>query len=219
MEFQEDKSQNYGMTNLIGKDRHQYPFDYNYFELIDTTDKAYFLGLLASDGNVFKRSNKNSQSIIKLSLQQEDKIILEIFKAYLDSQQLLYIHEKINNNYTNNIYTLELVSDKMADDLFKYNIVQHKTYEYSFVKLADNLMPHFFRGYFDGDGSIYCVNDKYHSPSKYNISISGFVHNLTKMKDYLTNIGINSIVVLDKRNEKYYKCSLPFGNLTFTSIN
>lgn len=29
---------------LCGKDRHAYPFDYNYFENIDSKDKAYFLG-------------------------------------------------------------------------------------------------------------------------------------------------------------------------------
>lgn len=37
-------------NHLNGKDTHQYPFNYDYFSSIDSKDKAYFLGLLASDG-------------------------------------------------------------------------------------------------------------------------------------------------------------------------
>lgn len=205
-------------NNLYGKDTHTYPFDYNYFEKIDSNDKAYFLGFLASDGNVFRRENRNTQAIIKLSLQKEDKKILEIFKMYLDSKQPLYVTER-KSSYINYMYTLELVSNKMADDLEKYNITQHKTYKYDMVELDDEFMPHFFRGYFDGDGSINCANNMFHSPSKYNISISGFEHNLLKMKNYLSYIGINSVVVLDKRKDKCNKYNLPFGSLVFVNIN
>lgn len=42
-------------NNLIGKYRNIYPFDYKYFEKIDSYDKAYFLGFLAADGNVSQR--------------------------------------------------------------------------------------------------------------------------------------------------------------------
>ena len=40
---------------------------YNYFENIDSADKAYFLGFIAADGNVFKRENKIVDSIGKYS--------------------------------------------------------------------------------------------------------------------------------------------------------
>ncbi|MBQ3514435.1 MAG: hypothetical protein IJA32_11675 [Lachnospiraceae bacterium] len=201
-------------NNLIGKDRHKYPFDYNYFENINTPDKAYFLGFLAADGNVFKRDKGKNQAIIKLSLQKSDKNILEVFKIYLDSQQPLYITETINNNYVNYMYTLELVSDKMAQDLQKYNIAPNKTYNYSIINLNKDLMPHFFRGYFDGDGSISCSNNNLHNPSSYSIRISGFEHNLSKMKTYLLeNEGINSNFIQDKRNK-----NLSFGALVFNNI-
>ena len=202
-------------NSLTGKDRHKYPFDYNYFESIDNADKAYFLGLLASDGSVFKRDGgDNSQAITRISLQKQDKNILEVFKLYLDSEQPLYIMETHNNSYINYFYTLELVSDKLASDLCKYNIIQNKTYSYSMVELRKELMSHYFRGYFDGDGSISCTNKKFHTPSAYNISISGFAHNLSKLKAYLLeNENINSVIVIDKRNE-----NLPFGQLVFADI-
>lgn len=205
-------------ANLTGKDKHKYPFDYNYFENIDSADKAYFLGFIAADGNVFKRENKKSQAIIKLSLQMCDKIILEVFKNYIDSQQPLYVTER-KSSYVNYMYTLELVSNKMAEDLKKYNIVPTKTYEYEMVELKKDYMSHFFRGYFDGDGSINCSKNMLHTPSSYNISICGFVHNLTKMQEYLYSIGINSIVTLENRDDKKNKFVLPFGELVFVNIN
>ena len=206
-------------NNLIGKDRHTYPFDYGYFENIDANDKAYFLGLLASDGNVFNRNKEGTQAIIKLSLQKEDRNILEIFKVYLGSKQPLYITER-KSSYMNYMYTLELVSNKMAEDLKKYNIIPYKTYNYEMILLEDKYMSHYFRGYFDGDGSISCTNNMFHTPSQYNISICGFEHNLLLMKDYLYNkVGINSFIVLDKRDNKKNKYNLPFGNLILPNIN
>lgn len=206
-------------NNLIGKDRHTYPFNYNYFEEIDSPDKAYFLGFLAADGNVFRKDSKNTQSIVKLSLKSDDKYILDVFNYYLDSKKPLHITEKQNTNYISYIYSLELVSDKIAQDLEKYNIIPHKTYEYEMIQLKDELMSHYFRGYFDGDGSISICNNKIHSPSQYNISICGFIHNLEKMKKYLESKNIQSIIVIEKRKSKNNKYDLPFGNLIFCNIN
>ena len=46
-------------------------------EKIDSPDKAYFLGLLAADGCVYRRKNgSKSQAMIKLTLQEKDKDIL-----------------------------------------------------------------------------------------------------------------------------------------------
>lgn len=50
----------------------KYYFNENYFEDINSSDKAYFLGLLTADGNVSKAVN--------ISLQKPDEYILEIFK-------------------------------------------------------------------------------------------------------------------------------------------
>ena len=205
-------------NNLIGKDRHTYPFDYGYFENIDANDKAYFLGLLASDGNVFNRNKEGTQAIIKLSLQKEDRNILEIFKVYLGSKQPLYITER-KSSYMNYMYTLELVSNKMAEDLKKYNIIPYKTYNYEMILLEDKYMSHYVRGYFDGDGSILCSNNTYHTPSQYDVTISGFVHNLEKMQQYLYQHDIKTTIAIDNRKIKKNKYNLPFGNLRFDNID
>ena len=206
-------------NNLIGKDRHYYPLNYNYFENIDSSDKAYFLGFLAADGNVTHRNYGNAQSIMRLSLKSEDKYILDIFNFYLNSEKPLYKSKRQNSNYTSYIYTLEIVSDKIAHDLEKYNIVPYKTYKYEMVELKNEFMPHYFRGYFDGDGSISIRNNKIHSPSQYSINICGFIHNLEKMKKYLETQNIKSTIIIENRPSKNNKYDLPFGNLVFCNIN
>lgn len=205
--------------NLIGKDRNIYPFDYKYFEKIDSYDKAYFLGFLAADGNVSQRENKESQAIIRLSLQKTDCAILDMFKFYINSDKPLYISTR-QCSYISYIYSLELVSSKMALDLEKYNIIPNKTYDYEIVDLGKEYMSHFFRGYFDGDGCITCSNNAFHTPSQYYISITGFEHNLLRMQNYLyKQENIDSVIILDNREEKRNKFNMPFGSLTFSNIN
>ena len=102
----------------------------------------------------------------------------------------------------------------MFDDLSQYGIVPRKTLGFNMPLLGKEYMSHFFRGYFDGDGSINITRKEYHLPSSYNIIISGYEHNLRRMQDYLAEKeNIHSIITLDKR-----KYELPFGSLVFINI-
>lgn len=207
-------------NNLKGKEVHKYHINYHYFNNIDTKDKAYFLGWLASDGNVYKRTNKpNTKSIIKLSLNYKDYEILELFKKYIKTEKpLIYTQRRIGKNKEIITYAavLEIVSDEVANDLSKYNIIPNKTWEYEIVELDNKLMNHFLRGYFDGDGSIYFRCNDADKLSQYDITISGFVHNLEKIQNFLNKVNIKSIIILDKR--KKHHGVYDFGSLTFSNI-
>ena len=64
--------------------------DDNYFEKIDSKDKAYFLGLLMADGNKYKNT-------VRIELQEKDKSILELFKKYIEYEgNLTYIAPRKN---------------------------------------------------------------------------------------------------------------------------
>ena len=58
-----------------------YAYYDEYFSDIDSTHKSYYLGLLASDGCVFIRENKNA--IINLTLHNDDSYMLDLFAKTL----------------------------------------------------------------------------------------------------------------------------------------
>ena len=133
---------------------HKYTLNEHYFDLIDTQEKAYILGLLYADGNV-------SKNTIQIRLQEQDKHILEDINVLLGSDRKLYFidyHNKYNNNGYNrqDQYGLEIVNKYMSTRLKKLGVVERKSLILEYPNwLPDELFGHFIRGYMDGDGTIY----------------------------------------------------------------
>lgn len=179
-----------------------YVFDENYFESIDSKDKAYFLGLLATDGCVYKRKNGIGQHIIKLSL-VGDLEIIEEFKKHLKSNNK--ITKMSNKNKSDFIYTLAIVSDKMAEDLRKYGIVTNKTDKTKFPNIDNEFIPHFIRGVLDGDGSIYKTIQPKNKLKKYRytINIVGTYKLLNRIAVCLKMYSINSTIYRDNKNYSF----------------
>lgn len=120
--------------------------DEDYFHLIDTEHKAYFLGLLISDGNVFI-SSKGCASI-SLALKEEDKYILDTFRANINSNRKVCSDGR-------GCFQFAINSNKMAEDLQQYGVVPRKSFITYLPILNDlSMMKHLIRGIFDGDGSI-----------------------------------------------------------------
>lgn len=141
----------------------KYNINENYFDLIDTDNKAYILGLLYADGY-----NSESKKMIRLQLQERDKEILEKIKNELNyNGPLKYIkrEDKIaSNGYTSkNMYCLEIYNAHISKALSNLGLVQNKSLILKFpYHLSDLFYSHFIRGYFDGDGSFcHRYNEKY----------------------------------------------------------
>ena len=113
----------------------------DYFSAIDTEEKAYFLGLLFSDGNVHAKYNS-----VVLKLQEKDKDILIKLSHIIMDKELLY---KSEDNYV-----LKFSSYKIKQDLINLGCMPNKTFKLQFPQIDEKLYHHFIRGYFDGDGSI-----------------------------------------------------------------
>ena len=133
----------------------KYKLNEHYFDNIDTPNKAYILGLLHSDG-----SNCVNKSTVSLSLQEEDKDILEEIRKEIGSEKPLEFLDYSNKHdfgYTyKNQYRLIMFSKHMSEQLSNKGIVQNKSLIIGFpnwIKL--DLLSHYIRGVYDGDGSIY----------------------------------------------------------------
>jgi DNA-binding transcriptional regulator WhiA len=126
----------------------KYELDETFFEKIDDEKKAYFLGYLYADGAIYKSKHG---SYFHLTLQERDKHILESFKKMLKTNIGLRRRQGKGQDI------LMINSKKMVEDLIKLGCMPNKSFKINFPTfeiIPEKLMPHFIRGYFDGDGSI-----------------------------------------------------------------
>ena len=130
--------------------------DQNYFEKIDTEAKAYFLGLMYADGY---NGLHETGGHIALTLQEQDKEILEMFLKELKSNSTLnFLNLSEKNSKQSNCYELRIHSKKICEDLTKLGCMRCKTALLQYPNLdvvPNSLINHFIRGYFDGDGCIW----------------------------------------------------------------
>lgn len=166
------------MRRTYSENNRRYNRNSHYFDKIDTQNKAYILGLLFADGN-----NCPDYNAITISLQDEDKYILDFIKNELEYEgpvRHVPLHDK-NENYKDQ-YTLVINDPYMSKHLENLGIVKAKSL---IVKFPDYIrmkfINHFVRGYFDGDGSIsYCK-----STNKPAVSIAGTFEFCTKVSDII----------------------------------
>ena len=177
---------------LKGKGNNSYHINENYFENIDSKDKAYILGVIASDGCVYKRENHKHMLAFKFHIQEED--IINIILKYMESNYKPY--------YNDNRITLQINSNKLVEDLEQYNITTRKTWSYYPTEIDNSFIWDYLRGYFDGDGCICCRNNGL-LPSDYTISFCGNYKTMSFISDILTKNGIVHTLKQDNRPEKY----------------
>lgn len=146
-----------------GNGKRKHFLDESYFDIINTQNKAYILGLLYADGY-----NSLDKSTIRLQLQESDYDILEKIRIELKSTKpLKYLKcdDRIASNgfISKNMYVLEFYSSHICNILDKIGMHQNKSLILEFPECLDKkFYSHFIRGYFDGDGSYsYRFSPKY----------------------------------------------------------
>lgn len=131
-------------------------FDESVFDLIDSEEKAYWLGFIYADGYI--DANK---FIFEISLKGSDKEHLEKFNKFMKHKDKN--HVKISNSKCGDKCFERCrwyVSNKhLWNILNSYGCTPNKSLTLEFPNFLifkyDHLIRHFIRGYFDGDGSIW----------------------------------------------------------------
>lgn len=116
----------------------KYKVDDNYFGSIDSPDKAYWLGMIATDGNVAKNVNT-------ISISLKDREHVDKFKKACKASYEVYFNDAVS--------TLQITSKKMKGDLIKLGITPNKSKTLCPAKL-NRFEADFWRGCLDGDGGI-----------------------------------------------------------------
>lgn len=129
-----------------------YTLNENIFEKIDTPEKAYWLGVMYSDGYISKTKYTNKFGI---SVSLKDKEWLEKYKAFLNYSGEVKIYETAEGSYKAGVQYARLLigNNKIVDDLEKWGVVEHKSKVLKTLPKID-FLDDFIRGYIDGDGSL-----------------------------------------------------------------
>lgn len=162
----------------------------HFFQEINEEAKAYFLGLLISDGNVFK-DNTGRQASISITLDLKDEYMLEKFKEVLQANTSV-------GHDGRGCGQIAVRSNIMAEDLAKYGVVPRKSYNTYLPLISKEMMPHLIRGIFDGDGSIMAkpnLSNDGHNRFLHSISFCGTHQLMEDISNYiLENLGIKTTV-------------------------
>lgn len=136
----------------VGVSNRLYYADDYYFSVIDSEEKAYWLGMLYADGTI-----QEDRGTVNLGLQTSDEEHIKKFIYCLKSNNPIKRYIKVMDGKEFSSSRVNIYSRQMVDDLIRLGCTQNKSLTLTFPteeQVPNHLIIHFIRGYFDGDGSI-----------------------------------------------------------------
>ena len=171
----------------------------DFFKVIDTEPKAYWLGFLIADGYVYTdtRGGAGRSKRVELGLGEKDRYQIEKFKRDLNihnvtSKKKIKLKGKEHYAYITRVYSSELVGH-----LEDKGCIQNKSLVAEFPSteiVPKEMQRHFMRGYFDGDGGVYSYD--YSGNMNYSAGLVGTEHILLGFQKILNeeaDLGITKI--------------------------
>jgi hypothetical protein len=162
------------------------------FKEINTQEKAYILGLFYSDGYMYKR---DPSYFCGITLHKTDEYIFDKIT------ELFPFFTKSYDKSKPNVALLRCNQKSFYEDLLENGCLPRKSFEnkdlIKLPNLNDDLLSHFVRGFFDGDGSVYfsktsSINTKY-------CTFTGVCNSLFReIQSLLENYSINFRLTVSK---------------------
>lgn len=134
----------------------KYIYNRDFFEEINTEEKAYWLGFIYADGWICINEKKGN-SEVGIQLKGSDYKHLQKFNKSLNG------NIKVKKFFRDSGFcygkslpfcSIRIYCKKMAMDLEKNGATRNKTKTIELPKLSKEMMIPFLRGYFDGDGCL-----------------------------------------------------------------
>ena len=145
---------------ILGEDKYtyyqkyEYPNVYSYnqdiFKVIDTEEKAYWLGFLYADGCIL--DGKGYPCSMQIGLASIDINHLYKFCDFIGCEY------EIIKSYREDKVELNISNRTLCEDLISLGCIPRKSLILeppNSEQVPDYLLKHFIRGYVDGDGTIY----------------------------------------------------------------
>lgn len=182
------KKKRLGLTENISKKNRG---NQHFFDIINTEEKAYWLGFIYADGYIIG-GKTNSELGIELNYKDVEHLnkFNSIFNNYYKVTKKIKTYDaidRLNNkpisNRVGEMCLIRIYSKSICDGLIKNNVVPGKTYSSIYPMINDKkLFLDFLRGYIDGDGSYSIKKVKNHKYPR--ITIQG---NNKECFEYISN--------------------------------
>lgn len=160
----------------------------NIFDIIDSHEKAYWLGFLATDGGVYKNA-------ISLHLAIKDIDHLQKFKTFMECDHKISVKKRKHDSCR-----IRFKSKKLRIRLAELGIVQNKTF---ILKFAENIPNEFLNSYIlgliDGDGS-FCIS-KYSNTLTFSIVSASEQFIVSLQKSLIKNCNLNKTKLTKVKNK------------------
>lgn len=146
----------------------KYVYNKDYFEKINTSEKAYWLGFLYADGCItrFYKGEVLKSMSLEITLKDADCEHLIKFKNALESNIPIQ-HRIITGKYKADRIVVNCT--KICNDLIKLGCTPTKSLTLEFPKkdiIPQDFIRDFIRGYFDGDGGVSYTEGKYYNNAR-----------------------------------------------------
>lgn len=127
------------------------------FSKIETELQAYLLGFYAADGNINEK-----RKTFRIHLQKQDSEVVYLYKDIISPDARTFTvneHKTTGRNgkevTAHESFGVDITSAKLCNDLVNLGIGYNKSYtDLHIPEIPEDLIRHFIRGYFDGDGCI-----------------------------------------------------------------
>lgn len=165
------------VKEIYGEDfnlKRKFYLNEDYFKVIDSNEKAYWLGFLAADGYI----NKNE---LVLELQESDiEHLIKFGNSISDGLSVRkIIHYRQDKNFIH--YRVSFRSGRTIENLNRQGIFQNKSLSLLPPNLNSQYSPYWILGYMDGDGCLFKAKDRL------KINFTGTKEVLTWIRDYLNS--------------------------------
>ena len=182
-----------GIARRCAEEAHRkYKINEDFFDVIDTQEKAYFLGFLYADG-----CNLIETNTVRIDLATPDRDILEKLVKLIYLEDPLYhikntVRENRGLNKDKTIYSsyMNINSKHICKVLYNLGCENRKSLTLKWPQwLVDKeLQRHFIRGYYDGDGGVSLSQEKRNASTLQIISTLDMYNNFFKVVKEQTNI-------------------------------
>jgi hypothetical protein len=130
----------------------------NYFKIVDTKEKAYWLGFIYADGSIYRAYKGDEYTRFGIRIARKDKILIERFaKAinfnpkYIKEYDRTKMKDGVEVKYE--MIKMEFKSEIFTDYLKELGVVPNKTFRIELPNLGRRELDlAFLLGFFDGDG-------------------------------------------------------------------